>query len=71
MFLVKCQCGSIFTLPDTVSQNRSFKIACPSCNKTGPMLSTLYLDELQKLELAGLTLQLIPNSAKITVTFDA
>ena len=71
MYLFKCKCGCLFTIkgfPQTGTKHAK-------CNECGNSVS-IYR-ELDQAELAdalaksGMTMQIIPENAKITVTFDA
>ena len=67
MYLVKCKCGCLFTLKEISGSKRK----CPNCNEVFPLLSYFEIDDLQKMpSSAGFTVQLIPDSAKLSVTFE-
>lgn len=74
MLLFKCSCGCLFTTKDKIiSAGRYTTVTCWSCGA-----SAHYCPETQsqkeieeELSKEGLTVQKVPDDAKITVTFDA
>lgn len=70
MLLFKCSCGSFFTL-QTPSAVSSTMRKCPNCGQAISWYYTMELRDLQpELQKTGMTMQIIPDDAKITVTFD-
>jgi len=70
MYIFKCKCGCMFTI-------NSFKrdiVTHPKCQNCGAAVSIF--DEIEQAELfaaldkSGMTMQSVPDNAKITVTFD-
>ena len=71
MFLIKCQCGCFFTINQKLPVVRN-EFTCQSCKKSISLCNSLSSKEVQcELEKAGMTLQVIPDNAKITVSFEA
>lgn len=70
MFLLKCSCGCFFTLKSSTDRWGTTK-KCPNCGNSTAWYSTLELDELDRaVKDSGMTLQIIPDDAKVTVTFE-
>lgn len=70
MLLFKCPCGCIFTLKDTNDGYRK-NVHCQSCGKTTAFSPPIQKDDLDaSLAQSGMSMQIIPDNAKITVTFD-
>lgn len=69
MFLVKCKCGSIFTLNDR--WNPSSTMHCPNCDAGGINNEILNLKRGSGISASIESVSYIPDSAKITVNFDA
>lgn len=69
MLLFKCKCGSFFTINDTtVMQSR---IRCPNCSESADLSFNWELSEFtRELTKSGFSIRVIPDNAKITVTFD-
>lgn len=71
MFLLKCSCGCFFTLKPPSENRWGTTRRCPNCGKTVTWYSSLELCELDKAVAdAGMTMQIIPDNAKLTVTFE-
>lgn len=68
MLLVKCSCGCIFTI---MSDNLSRRpLQCQNCRSEIPLLDiSNVLESKQELETSGVSVNYIPDNAKITVTF--
>lgn len=69
MLLLKCKCGSFFTIKDTtVMQSR---IRCPNYSESSDLSFNWELSEFtRELTKSGFSIRVIPDNAKITVTFD-
>jgi predicted Zn-ribbon and HTH transcriptional regulator len=69
MFLIKCKCKHFFTIDELFTSSRDLR--CPNCKTSLYINGSEPLHEIAKdLERAGMEYQFIPDSAKITVTFD-
>lgn len=69
MLMVKCKCGSVFTVDGRVLEKDY--ILCPNCEKTITLKGYVLLSDFQKkLDADGISLHSLPKNAKITVTFD-
>lgn len=68
MFLIKCQCGSIFTIQEKNLADRY--LLCPNCKKKIDLNSYTSLAESQGLLEQVEKITYLPDNAKITVTFD-
>ena len=69
MFLIKCKCGSIFTIHKDNLDDRN--LLCPNCKKKIELNSYTSVAESQGLPNQVESITYLPNNAKITVTFDA
>ena len=71
MFLLKCSCGCFFTLNPPVENRWGTTRKCPNCGKDIIWYNSLEISAMDSfLKEAGMTMQIIPDDAKITVTFD-
>ncbi|NBH79179.1 hypothetical protein D3Z52_13600 [Clostridiaceae bacterium] len=69
MFLVKCKCGSMFTLNSGWITNVSMH--CPNCSKRITEADVINTLESQNPSSPLACVHHIPDDAKITVAFDA
>ena len=68
MYLFKCKCGCLFTLKQLSSKYPS----CPDCRMTYNITSYSEQNEIDSaLASSGASFRLIPDDAKITVSYDA
>ena len=71
MYLFKCKCGCLFTIK-SFKRGVTTNIKCYNCGTSLSLYEELEIQELeQNLDEIGMTLQVIPDNAKISVTFDA
>lgn len=69
MFLVKCKYGCVFTLKET-RVNDENRIKCPNCNKHFDLNNHRSTNGILSLRDIGITVDRIPDSSKVNVTFD-
>ncbi len=70
MYLIKCSCDCFFTLTQKLVSLDG--IRCPNC---GNRVASIHenkevCDITRSFKESGMTLQIIPDSSKISVTFD-
>ncbi len=68
MFLIKCKCGSMFTLNKNWNTDRA--LHCPNCKASIGVNAILDLQAWSNATPDTESACCIPDSAKITVTFD-
>lgn len=67
MYLFKCKCGALFTVKKLGGRH----LVCPDCRETYPITSYSDQSEIESERTkSGLDVRIIPDDAKITVTFD-
>lgn len=70
MFLIKCSCGCVATVKN-VSDRSNYHITCQSCGKSVSFYNNIEICELsQSIKESGIEIRVIPDDAKITVSFD-
>lgn len=70
MYLLKCDCGCVFTVKD-ILPNSSTCFTCQNCGKYFNLFKHIECDRLkQELDSIGMKIQVIPDDAKITVSFE-
>ena len=69
MFLVKCKCGCVFTLKETRVNDKT-EIECPDCSKKFDLNNYCAAGGILALQDIGITIDRIPDSSKVNVTFD-
>lgn len=69
MYLVKCDCGCLYTLQEDKLENAllSKNRHCPNCGSKHDFDINM---SVQRLAGSGLEISHVPNNAKIKVTFD-
>lgn len=71
MYLFKCECGCVFTVKSLKLESTAY-FKCQNCGKDFSLSRHIECDEFkQRLKDIGMTLQIIPDDAKITVSFEA
>lgn len=71
MYLLKCKCGSVFTIKCNNTEYPEY-IKCPNCGISTSVNASIECRDLKhRLDSIGMTLQVIPDDAKITVSFEA
>lgn len=68
MFLIKCNCGSIFTIQVKGLEDRH--LLCPNCKSKIELNSYTSITESQGLSNQVESITYLPDNAKITVAFD-
>lgn len=69
MFLIKCKCGCVFTLKEE-RFNDTHPIACPDCREKFFLSNFDTAYGIKALEEKGSKVDRIPDSSKVSVTFD-
>ncbi len=71
MYLIKCKCGSIFTIKKMAPIHQDY-ISCPNCDTAVCVRGMDRLEIIKdQLNQAQMEVRIIPDDAKITVSFDA
>lgn len=71
MMIIKCGCGSLFTLPHELTLgNHTHGIQCPCCSQSVTFTGTgISQEEARKeMEKVGMQLFLVPDDTKITIS---
>lgn len=70
MFMVKCKCGCFFTVTKQAVSRNPFR--CQNCKEDIFFTDVSnILESSPQFDEAGIAIRSIPDTAKITVTFDA
>ncbi len=69
MFLVKCKCKSVFTLGEDAIKNFDL-LECPNCKSNIDFNIFTSIESHRDLTSQVESISVIPDDAKITVTFD-
>ena len=70
MLIFKCKCGCFFTMENRSLEQR--RIRCPNCTNTFNLPRDCTLGELSsELHSVGMSVNSIPDNAKISVAFEA
>lgn len=71
MYLFKCECGCVFTVKN-LKHDSEIHFKCQNCGKGFSSFNHIECDQFkQRIKAIGMTLQVIPDNAKITVSFEA
>lgn len=70
MFFVRCDCGNVFTVKaDAPTLRTDYGVLCPGCQKATRLSAWSSLEPTTPIR-EGVTVSFVPDSAKLTVTFD-
>lgn len=69
MFLVKCSCKCFFTIkPESLTKD---PIHCPNCKKAIELIDVSNpLETIPIMQQSGISVSVVPDNAKVTVTYD-
>ena len=70
MYLFKCKCGCVFTVKSHPDKSSDY-FKCQNCENGFHLTNHVEFKNLkQSLDSIGMTMQLIPDDARITVSFE-
>lgn len=74
MILIKCKCGCIVTVQEKtiLDPNGNCRLSCQNCNNEIILENrTTFSEFIDKLSRRDMSAQIIPDNAKISISFEA